>query len=144
MIFLQLLFFQNRGFFSIFYSRIQEGGLFAMTLIVICLFIMLFLIVQASRKIKSPYLLFKKQISLINQIALLALVIAFFNQILGLIQVFDAFESLDNISPQLMGGGIKITLLSPLFGGFVFLIGRIATFILSWIRKDDSVNTAAL
>ncbi|MGB3776308.1 MAG: hypothetical protein WA951_13710 [Leeuwenhoekiella sp.] len=97
---------------------------------------MLFLIVRAFLKLKAPQLIFEKSLKLINQLALIAVVVGLFNQWLGLIQVFDAFESLNDIEPQLFAGGIKITLLSPVFGGFVFLFGRIMTFILTWLRNE--------
>ena len=128
---------QNNGFFSVLLERIQEGGPFWMTLIIICFLLLLFLIVSAILKLKSSHHIFKKSISLINQIALLALVIGLFSQLLGLIQIFDAFQSLDNVSPELFAGGLKLTLLPPVFGGFTFIVGRLASFILSWLRNPE-------
>lgn len=128
---------QNSGFFSELSNRIQEGGPVSMTLIIICFFPMLFLIVRAIMKLKSSHHIFKKSISLINQIALLALVIGLFSQLLGLIQVFDAFESLDNVNPEVFARGIKLTLLPPVFGGFAFIVGRLASFILNWLRNPE-------
>lgn len=128
---------QNNGFFSVLFERIQEGGPFWMTLIIICFLLMLFLIVSAILKLKSSHHIFKKSISLINQIALLALVIGLFSQLLGLIQIFDTFQSLDNVSPELFAGGLKLTLLPPVFGGFTFIVGRLASFILSWLRNPE-------
>jgi len=128
---------QHRGFFEVLGDRIQEGGTFAMSLIVICFLIMLFLNVQAFLKLKAPQLIFEKLIKLINQLALIAIVVGLFNQWLGLIQVFDAFSSLNEIETQDFANGLKITLLSPIFGGFVFLFGRIMTFVLTWIRNEN-------
>ncbi|HEA31392.1 MAG TPA: hypothetical protein ENH91_15590 [Leeuwenhoekiella sp.] len=127
---------QHPGFFETLGNRIQEGGTFAMSLIVICFLIMLFLIVRAFLKLKAAHAIFNKLLKLINQIALIALVVGLFNQWLGLIQVFDAFESLNDIEPEVFAGGLKVTLLSPIFGGFVFIIGRIMTFVLTWIRRE--------
>lgn len=107
-----------------------------MTLIVICFLIMIFLIVMAFLKLKAPHAAFNKSVKLINQIALIALVVGLFNQWLGLIQVFDAFESLNDVEPSAFASGLKVTLLSPIFGGFVFLIGRIMTFVLTWVRRE--------
>ncbi|WP_026449621.1 MotA/TolQ/ExbB proton channel family protein [Aequorivita capsosiphonis] len=128
---------QNNGFFSELYMRVQEGGPFWMTLIILCFLLMLILIVSAILKLKSSNNIFRKSISLINQIALLALVIGLFSQLLGLIQVFDAFQSLNNVNPELFAGGLKVTLLSPVFGGFTFIVGRLASFILSWLRNPE-------
>lgn len=127
---------QNPGFFKILAMRIQEGGPVAMSFILLCFLVILYLSVRAFLKLKAPRPVFDKALKLINQLALLALVVGLFNQWLGLIQVFDAFESLNDIDPQVFAGGIKITLLSPVFGGFVFLFGRIMTFLLTWFRNE--------
>ncbi|WP_026839039.1 MotA/TolQ/ExbB proton channel family protein [Gillisia sp. JM1] len=134
---LLLFFFQQSGFFSTFFKRMEEGGMLPMTLILISFFIMIFLIFKASVKLRSNFLVFNKAISLVNQIALVALVIGLFTQLIGLIQVFDSFESLENVQPALFASGIKVALLAPLFGGLVFLIGRISTFVLTWIHNDS-------
>lgn len=128
---------QQSGFFGTLYSRIQEGGPFQMTLIIILFLFMIFLIVRAGMKIKGPHHVFRKAISLLNQVALLAVVIGLFSQLIGLIEIFDAFESLDNVNPALLAGGLKLTLLPPVFGGLTFIIGRSATFILNWIRDEE-------
>ncbi len=130
-------YFEQQGFFGTLYARMQEGGIVSMTIIVLLFFLMLYFVVRAGMKLKAPHHLFKKPISLINQSALLALVIGLFNQLLGLIQVFDAFESLYSIEPAMFASGLKLTLLPPIFGGFIFIIGRTASFILNWIRDTE-------
>lgn len=132
-----LFFFQQQGFFDQLLARIYEGGPLAMSLILIAFFLMLFLTVRTALKLKSPSHVFHKSISLINQVSLIALVIGLFAQFIGLIQIFDAFEALGDISPSLFAAGLKVTLLAPLFGGFTFLIGRMSTFILNWVRNAE-------
>lgn len=143
MILFTIFLFQNQGFFEQLYARFQEGGPLAMGLILISFILLLFFIVGASLKLKSATPVFRKSISLINQTALVALVLGLLSQFIGLIQVFDAFEAIGNIEPSLFAGGLKITLLSPLFGGFTFLVGRIASLILSWMR-DAELDTATV
>lgn len=128
---------QQSGFFGTLYARIQEGGPFQMMLIITLFLLMVFFIVRAGMKLKAPPHVFKKSVSLVNQVALLAVVIGLFSQLIGIIEIFDAFESLDNVNPVMLGGGLKLTLLPPVFGGFTFIIGRSATFILNWIRDEE-------
>lgn len=128
---------QQSGFFGKLYSRIQEGGTFQMTLIITLFILMIFLTVRAVMKLRAPHHVFRKSVSLVNQVALLAVVIGLFSQLIGIIGIFDAFESLDNVNPVVLGGGLKLTLLPPVFGGFTFIIGRSATFILKWIRDEE-------
>ncbi len=129
-----LLLFQSQGFFTQLGNRIQEGGPVAMSTILICLLIIIGLIAFSAIKLSQDHL-FKKAISLIHHISLFALVVGLLSQFLGLIQVFDAIESFDNIPPQLIGGGIKLTLLGIVFGTFTFLIGRLGIIILTAIKK---------
>lgn len=137
MISLFLYLFESQGFFGQLTSRIQEGGSFQMTLILILFLLMIFLIIRTVMKLKAPTYIFKKSVSLVNQVALLAVVIGLFSQLIGLIGIFDAFESLGDVNPSLFAGGLKLTLLPPVFGGFTFIIGRLATFILNWVRNEE-------
>ncbi|QYA25904.1 hypothetical protein G3I01_10400 [Gramella sp. MT6] len=137
MITISIMILQEQGFFEQLFARINEGGPLAMSLILISFLLVLFLTVRAAMKLSAPTHIFKKSILLINQLGLLALVIGLFAQFIGLIQIFDAFEALGDINPTLFAGGLKVTLLAPLFGGFTFLIGRMATFILNWIRDAE-------
>ncbi len=130
--------FQEQGFFQQLLARIYEGGPFPMTLILLLFSLMIFFIARSAMKLKALPHVFRKSISLINQVALLAVIIGLFFQLIGLIQVFDAFESLGNINPALLAGGLKLTLLPPVFGGVTFIIGRSASFILSWLRKEQA------
>ena len=86
-------------------------------------------------KISSKRVVDQKQVSLINSISLFALVFGFLGQIFGMIQVFDAIEFDGNISPNILGVGIKITSLSPAFGMSVFLVGRLGTILITAFKK---------
>ena len=137
MIALFVYFAQQQGFFGTLYARIQEGGPFQMSLIIFLFLLMIFLVVRAGMKLKASPHVFKKAVSLVNQVALLALVIGLFSQLIGLIQIFDAFEAIGDIEPSLFAGGLKLTLLPPIFGGFAFITGRTATLVLNWIRNEE-------
>ena len=139
MISLSFYLIQKSGFFGTLYSRIQEGGPLQMILILILFLVMFFFIGRAVMKLKAAPHVFTKAISLVNQVALLAVVMGLFSQLIGLIEVVDTFESLDNVKPGTLGNGLKRTLLPPVFGGITFIIGRLASFVLSWIR-DSSLD----
>jgi len=76
-----------------------------------------------------------KTLSLISSITLFALVWGFLGSIIGMIGAFDAIEGGMDVSTGMMAGGIKISLLSPVFGTFVFLVGRLGIIILTWLKK---------
>ena len=126
------LFLQNNtSELSFLKEKMDEGGpLFMYTLLVI-LICVIYLFVYALTKKK----LSQKLISQINSIGLFALVFGFLGQIFGMIQVFDAIQFDGSISPAILGGGIKITSLSPAFGMVVFLTGRLGTILITAFKK---------
>lgn len=119
---------------SVFYTlsqRMEEGGSFFMYTLLIILSINSFLFFKFFFKKDQV----QKGITLINSISLFALVFGFLGQIFGLIQVFDAIEFNGHIAPEVLASGIKITALSPAFGMFVFLTGRLSTILLITFKK---------
>ncbi len=119
-------------------DRFIEGGPVGMTLVLICLILALIFIVMASRQLSKDQVAFEKYKSLAKQAALLGMVIGLFNSILGLILAFDALEAVGDADPSLVAGGLKVALLSPLFGFLTFIIGRAGTFILDWMNKEQA------
>lgn len=67
----------------------------------------------------------ERTIQLLSSVSLFALVWGFLGQTLGLIGALDQIESLDSIAPQIIGAGIKTTLLPAVFGMVAFLVGRV-------------------
>jgi hypothetical protein len=114
------------------FRLLNDGGPVFMYPLLVILILVLVLIVKGFLKKGSV----NKMIRLISSITLFAVVWGFTGQILGLISAFDTIEAVGDISPAVMAGGIKISLLSPLFGMFVFLVGRAGIIILTWMQKD--------
>lgn len=114
------------------FDRLQEGGPFFMYPLAILLILVIILIVKGllSRGMD------KKTNELISSITLFAIVWGFLGQIIGLIGAFDAIESYGNVSAEVMAAGLKVAFLPPVFGMFIFLIGRLGLIIITWIRKD--------
>ena len=128
---------QNLVIMNVISDRFQEGGLFGMLLILACLILAIFFTFKAFAHLQGDSQQFLKYKKLINQVVLLGLVISFLNSLLGLVQAFDSLEATGGGDPAIVAGGLKITLLSPIFGLFVFIMGYMASFILSWMRKSE-------
>jgi hypothetical protein len=129
---------QKVVFLNVISDRFQEGGLLGSLLVLACLVLAVFFTIKAFTKINGDTPSFIKYKKLVNEVVLLGLVISFLNSIFGLIQAFDSLEATGAADPAIFAGGLKITLLSPLFGLLVFILGHTATFILSWIRNPDA------
>jgi len=84
--------------------------------------------------------LLERNISWISLFIALAPMLGFMGTVIGMIQAFDAIEAAGDISPSLVAGGIKVALLTTVFGLIVAIILQI--FYNYIIAKVDSiVNT---
>lgn len=106
---------------SFIYDLLMVGGPFFTFTLLLILGINLFLIFQS---ITKPEIRLKNK-SLIASFSLFAVVWGFFAQILGLISAFDSIQAAGSISSEILAGGLKISFIAPIFGLFVFLVGRL-------------------
>jgi hypothetical protein len=116
-------------------NRFMEGGAIFMSLILICLLISIYFIVKSILNIKTNNDVSIKMLKHINDSGILALILGFLGAFLGLISAFDVLEATGQAAPQIIAGGLKVALLSPLFGLFTFAISRLAILFLRIIQK---------
>lgn len=115
-----------------FVDRLNEGGPLFMYTTLFLLIVIVALLIRGFIKPEAR----PKTITLVSSISLFVLVWGFLGQMIGLITAFDAIEAAGDISPSMLAGGLKIAILSPLFGMVVFLIARIGIIILNLIQKE--------
>ncbi|MCK5537198.1 MAG: MotA/TolQ/ExbB proton channel family protein [Bacteroidales bacterium] len=115
--------------------KLNEGGPFFMYPILFLLILVIILFVKAIISKESS----EKTIALIASLGWFTLIWGILGQTLGLISAFDAIQAAGDISPSIMAGGLKVSLLTTLFGAITFLIARIGMIILIWQTKE-SVN----
>jgi hypothetical protein len=116
---------------TLFFNRLNEGGPLFMYTNLFLLIVILILLIRGFIKPTSR----EKIITLVSSISLFALVWGFLGQMIGLITAFDYIEAAGDISPSMLAGGLKVAILSPLFGMFVFLIARVGIIILNILKK---------
>ena len=104
-----------------FITRLDEGGPLFMYTTLTLLIVIIALLIRGFVKPTTR----NKTITLVSSISLFVLVWGFLGQMIGLITAFDAIEAAGDISPSMVAGGLKVAILSPLFGMVVFLIARI-------------------
>ncbi|CAL2083617.1 MotA/TolQ/ExbB proton channel family protein [Tenacibaculum sp. 190524A05c] len=101
-------------------KRMQEGGPVFMypilILFFVCIGIGVLMFMGKDEKGKLSEIL--------SHLSLFALVWGFFGMMIGLIEAFDMIAIATSVSTSVLAGGLKIGLLSPTFGMFVFLVGR--------------------
>lgn len=106
---------------------ISDGGPFFMIPLILFIILLIILCVLAMRKVETR----EKYTKLISHVSLFALVWGFLGSTLGLIQGFDAIQSVGDMSSGILAGGLKIALLTTLFGLITFLIGRFCMILIT-------------
>ncbi|MCK0132421.1 MotA/TolQ/ExbB proton channel family protein [Flavobacteriaceae bacterium F08102] len=81
--------------------------------------------------------LLEKNISWLSLFIALAPMLGFMGTVIGMIDAFDSIESAGDISPDVVAGGIKVALLTTVFGLIVAIILQI--FYNYIISKVDSI-----
>lgn len=118
---------------STFFNLLFDGGPLFMFPILFLLILIIVLIVKGFlEKINN-----KKTISLIASLGLFTVAWGFLGQTLGLIGAFDSIEQVGGrMSPALIAGGLKVSLLTPVFGLITFLVARLGIIVLTWMNDE--------
>ena len=117
------------------FDRFLEGGVLFMSLILICLLMSIFFTVKSILKIKTDKEVSKKILKHISDSGTLGLALGVMGAFLGLISAFDVLEASGGAEPAIIAGGLKVALLSPLFGLLTFSVSKLAILILRIIQK---------
>lgn len=131
-----LLFLQNQNFSTEISNRFREGGPFFMSLILICLIAAIVFLIIGFINLKKHPEKANKMTTLASEVSILGLVIGLLASIIGMIEAFDAIESLDDMTQGVMASGLKVSFLTTLFGSITFIIPRIGIIILKALRKN--------
>ena len=68
-----------------------------------------------------------------RSIGLFAMITGILGQLIGLYDAFSAIEHAGDISPALVFGGIKVSMITTLYGIFIFLVSLLIWFFVSMI-----------
>ena len=117
------------------FNRFLEGGALFMSLVLICLLISIYFIVKSLLNIKTNIEISKKMLKHISDSGTLGLALGVTGAFIGLITAFDVLEATGEANPSIIAGGLKVALLSPLFGLFTFSVSKLAILILRIIQK---------
>tara|TARA_B100000768_G_scaffold65641_1_gene63100 strand:- start:288 stop:701 length:414 start_codon:yes stop_codon:yes gene_type:complete len=117
------------------FNRFMEGGVLFMSLILICLLISIYFLVKSLLNIKTNIKISKKMLKHISDSGTLGLAIGVMGSFIGLITAFDTLEASGAAEPSIFAGGLKVTLLSTLFGLFTYSISKLSILILRIIQK---------
>ena len=117
------------------FNRFMEGGALFMSLVLICLLISIYFTIKSILNIKTNIEISKKMLKHISDSGTLGLALGVMGAFIGLIAAFDVLEATGGAAPSIIAGGLKVALLSPLFGLFTFSVSKLAILILRIIQK---------
>ncbi|MCG6187073.1 MotA/TolQ/ExbB proton channel family protein [Maribellus maritimus] len=112
-------------------GKFIDGGPVFTVVIFICLLVILALFFLALVKKGDN----QKSKELMTHIGWFAVAWGFMGRTFGLISAFNAVEASGELTPKLLAGGLKMALVDPLFGIFVFVVARLAIIILVSLQK---------
>jgi hypothetical protein len=79
---------------------------------------------------------FRHQLKYVRSIGLFTMVTGILGQLIGLFSAFNAIEAVKDISPSILAGGLKISMITSLTGIFIYLISIVLWFLLDlWYHK---------
>ena len=112
-------------------GKFNDGGpIFTYTIFIVLIIILALFIKGLMDKGDN-----KKTIDLMASFAWFAVAWGFLGRTFGLIKAFDLVESAGELTPSLLAGGLKMALVDPLFGIFVFALARVGIIILISLQK---------
>ena len=116
-------------------NRFMEGGALFMSLILICLLILIYFTIKSILTLKTNKEISQQMLKHISDSGTLGLALGVMGSFIGLITAFDVLESTGAAEPSILAGGLKVALLSTLFGLFTFSVSKLAILILRIVQK---------
>ena len=119
-----------------------EGGPLFMGLLSIVLLAILVIAVMASKSAidneSTETEKHKSKLGYIKSLGLFAFVLGMLGQFLGLFQAFSIIGSGMEISPAIMAQGVKVSMVTSIYGMIIFLIAYLLWFVVKTLAARNS------
>lgn len=70
------------------------------------------------------------KLSLIREVGIFGLMVGIFGQLIGLYDAFLAIQEMGQVSPAMLAGGLKVSMITTLYGFFIALISLLIYMLL--------------
>ena len=118
------------------------GGILFMSVLSISFTLIIATTILNSIRLSKGNYLPTKQTLVINDIkaiGIFAIVWGIFGQSIGLFSALQAIEAAADISPAMIYGGLKVSMITTLYGSFIFLFSWLVTIIMTnWSRRINN------
>jgi len=110
-----------------------------MSILTILLFIILgmsiFYLVIILRKDYKDIAETRNRLKYIKSLGLFTFVAGILGQLVGLFSAFSAIERAMEISPPIMAGGLKVSMITTIYGALIFLVSYLCWIIIDYIAS---------
>ena len=106
------------------------------TLLLIVLAISVYFVIQIVSGKSVNKKNFSHQLTYIRSVGLFTMITGILGQLIGLMMAFSAIEQAMDISPAIIAGGLKVSMITTLYGIFIYLLSILIWFILDlWHQR---------
>jgi hypothetical protein len=106
--------------------------------VVLTVAIIFLLMILNGRAARMEY--FHRRLQYLKAMGLFSMITGIFAQLWGLVMAFGAIERAGDISPQLVWGGLKISMYTTLYGIIIYLISVALWFVLDILHHKKLVS----
>jgi len=125
--------FLTKIIMTAFFKILNEGGsVFMYTILLLFILILVLIVLGLVNKDKQT-----KIIPLVSPLGSFTLAWGVLGMTIGLIHAFDSIQAMGTVSQSAIAGGLKVSLIAPVFGLITFLISRIGIIVLEWKNKKE-------
>lgn len=118
----------------------NQGGPLFMGILTLLLLVVLamavYRFIQINRGDVEHETSFRYRLGDIKSVGLFSLVFGIFTQLLGLYQAFSAIEMAGGVSPGILMGGLKVSMISTMYGMIIFLISYLLWMGLNYMATE--------
>ena len=124
------------------FNLFKMGGPLFMGILTAILFIILviavfnlFLVIKKDYKDLDEL---RRRLKYLKGFGLFGLVTGFLGQSVGLFSAFSAIEQAMDVSPAIMAGGLKVSMITPMYGMVIFLISYLLWILLDFLASRNT------
>jgi len=113
-------------------------GILTILLVILLVITVVFILSIASGKAVGMAN-FRHRLTYLKSLGLFTMITGILGQLIGLMTAFSAIEKAADISPGILAGGLKISMITTLYGIFIYMLSILIWFLLDlWYNKTES------
>ena len=82
----------------------------------------------------------RRMMSYVRSLGILAFVVGVLGQLIGLFQAFEAIQDAGGVSPNMLIGGIRVTLITTIYGTLILVVSLVLWLILDSGLKSRTTD----